>query len=120
MAVVPCGRPVVYEPYQLDFVTPGSWPSRARSRKQMRHSAKRRMYPRGRPHTAQRLCWRTSKRDPRRALAMLDFFATGVQSSSYVAWNGMPRSSRSLRPSSSVFAVVTMLISSPRSRSILS
>jgi hypothetical protein len=29
--------------YQLDLVTPGSWPSRARSRKQMRHNAKRRM-----------------------------------------------------------------------------
>jgi len=29
--------------YQLDFVTPGSWPSRARSRKQIRHIAKRRM-----------------------------------------------------------------------------
>ena len=29
--------------YQLDFVTPGSSPSSARSRKQMRHSAKRRM-----------------------------------------------------------------------------
>ena len=29
--------------YQLDFVTPGSSPSRARSRKQMRQSAKRRM-----------------------------------------------------------------------------
>jgi hypothetical protein len=29
--------------YQLDLVTPGSWPSRARSRKQMRHIAKRRM-----------------------------------------------------------------------------
>ena len=29
--------------YQLDLVTPGSSPSRARSRKQMRQSAKRRM-----------------------------------------------------------------------------
>jgi hypothetical protein len=38
-------RRLPFEPprYQLDFVTPGSWPSRARSRKQMRHSAKRRM-----------------------------------------------------------------------------
>ena len=29
--------------YQLDFVTPGSSPTSARSRKQMRQSAKRRM-----------------------------------------------------------------------------
>jgi len=29
--------------YQLDLVTPGSSPSRARSRKQIRHIAKRRM-----------------------------------------------------------------------------
>ena len=29
--------------YQLDLVTPGSWPRRARSRKQIRHRAKRRM-----------------------------------------------------------------------------
>ena len=29
--------------YQLDFVTPGSSPSRARSRKQIRHRANRRM-----------------------------------------------------------------------------
>src|SRR6266536_1377745 len=41
-------------PYQLDFVTPGSSPRRARSRKQMRHRAKRRMKARGRPHTVQR------------------------------------------------------------------
>ncbi len=33
----------VHRSYQLDFVTPGSSPTSARSRKQMRHRAKRRM-----------------------------------------------------------------------------
>jgi hypothetical protein len=62
--------------YQLDLVTPGSRPSRARSRKQMRHIAKRRMYPRGRPQIEQRLCCWTGNRAGRDALAILDFFAT--------------------------------------------
>ena len=36
-------RPWSVSCYQLDLVTPGSWPSRARSRKQIRHRANRRM-----------------------------------------------------------------------------
>src|SRR5438876_1606562 len=40
--------------YQLDFVTPGSSPTSARSRKQIRHRPNLRMYPRGRPQTWQR------------------------------------------------------------------
>ena len=43
MAAAPWRPSVCRELYQLDLVTPGSWPSRARSRKQMRHIAKRRM-----------------------------------------------------------------------------
>jgi hypothetical protein len=39
----PLSRGQVVPSYQLDLVTPGSRPSRARSRKQMRHIAKRRM-----------------------------------------------------------------------------
>jgi hypothetical protein len=62
--------------YQLDLVTPGSRPSRARSRKQMRHIAKRRIYPRGRPQIEQRLCCWTGNFAGRAALAILDFFAT--------------------------------------------
>ena len=62
--------------YQLDFVTPGSRPSGARSRKQMRHIAKRRMWPRGRPQIEQRLCCWTGKRAGRAALAIDDFLAT--------------------------------------------
>ena len=37
------GSEMFMDPYQLDLVTPGSAPSRARSRKQIRHSANRRM-----------------------------------------------------------------------------
>src|SRR5918995_2881811 len=66
--------------YQLDLVTPGSWPSRARSRKQIRHIAKRRMYARDRPHTWHRLCARTSKRGVRFDFAILDFLATWCSS----------------------------------------
>jgi hypothetical protein len=44
----------------------------------MRHIAKRRMYPRGRPQIEQRLCCWTGNRAGRDALAILDFFATLV------------------------------------------
>ena len=37
------GSEMFIGPYQLDFVTPGSSPRSARSRKQMRHRANRRM-----------------------------------------------------------------------------
>ena len=74
----PLSRGLLVPSYQLDLVTPGSSPSRARSRKQMRHIAKRRMYPRGRPQIEQRLCCWTGNRAGRDALAILDFFATLV------------------------------------------
>src|SRR6476661_3777811 len=105
--------------YQLDFVTPGSSPSRARSRKQMRHRANRRMYARERPHTKQRWYACTLCLGVRPALAIIDFLAMCLPPRAYEA-KGMPRSSRSFLDSSSVFAVVTMLISSPRRRSTLS
>src|SRR3989344_1045384 len=41
--------------YQLDFLTPGIFPSFASSRKQMRHNPKSRIYPRLRPHRKHRL-----------------------------------------------------------------
>src|SRR5574340_346723 len=41
--------------YQDDLVTPGIFPWRASSRKQMRQRPKRRRYPRGRPQMRQRL-----------------------------------------------------------------
>src|SRR5919106_1959490 len=61
--------------YQLDFVTPGSSPRSARSRKQMRHSANRRMKARGRPHTVQRWYACTLCFGLRPALAIIDFLA---------------------------------------------
>jgi hypothetical protein len=45
--------------YQLDFVTPGSWPSSAKVRKQMRQIWNLRINARGRPHLRQRLYLRT-------------------------------------------------------------
>jgi hypothetical protein len=45
--------------YQLDFVTPGIWPSSASFRKQIRHKPNFRMKPRGRPHRSQRFRCRT-------------------------------------------------------------
>lgn len=61
--------------YQLDLVTPGTLPSKANSRKHMRHSPKRRMYARGRPHFEQRL--RTCVLYFLRvSLAIIDFLAT--------------------------------------------
>src|SRR5258706_2130839 len=61
--------------YQLDLVTPGSSPWRARSRKQIRHSEKRRMNARGRPQTTQRWYPRTLNFGVRFALAIRDFLA---------------------------------------------
>src|ERR687886_391554 len=45
-----------YGHYQLDFVTPGSRPRSARSRKQIRHMPNRRIYARERPQSLHRLC----------------------------------------------------------------
>src|SRR2546430_11947849 len=61
--------------YQLDFVTPGSSPISARSRKQMRQRPNIRMYPRGRPQISQRWCPRTLNLGVRRDLRMRLFFA---------------------------------------------
>ena len=61
--------------YQLDFFTPGNWPFRANPRKQMRHSAKCRMYARGRPHTLQRFFARVLYFGSRFALTIIDVFA---------------------------------------------
>ncbi len=45
--------------YQLDLVTPGNLPSKAKVRKQMRHIWNRRIYARPRPQMRQRLYART-------------------------------------------------------------
>jgi hypothetical protein len=61
--------------YQLDLVTPGTWPSSASFRKQMRHMPKSRMKPRGRPQRRQRLRLRTGYRGVRAALTIIDTLA---------------------------------------------
>jgi hypothetical protein len=61
--------------YQLDFVTPGSLPVFASSRKQIRQTPNFRMYARGRPHSLHRLRCRTSNFGVRIDLAIWDFFA---------------------------------------------
>jgi len=49
-------RPLLY---QLDFTTPGIWPSSASFRKQIRQRPNFRMKARGRPHRSQRFLCRT-------------------------------------------------------------
>jgi len=64
-----------FRDYQLDFVTPGSSPRNARSRKQMRHRPNLRIYARGRPQTLQRLCCCTLNRGLRCAFTIIEIFA---------------------------------------------
>src|SRR5262249_61626533 len=61
--------------YQLDLTTPGISPRRAKPRKQIRHMANFRRYPRALPHTRQRLYKRTANFGVLFALLMSDFFA---------------------------------------------
>src|SRR5512147_252667 len=62
-------------PYQLDLMTPVTSPRSARLRKQMRHIWNLRRYARGRPHTGQRLYWRTENFSLRVACAIFESFA---------------------------------------------
>src|SRR5712691_7081474 len=66
--------------YQLDFVTPGSSPMRARSRKQIRQRPNFRMKPRGRPQTWHRLWLCTLCRGGRRDFRMRLFLAISYPS----------------------------------------
>jgi len=52
--------PIVYSLTHEALVMPGMKPRCAFSRKQIRHMANLRRYPRGRPQTRQRLCPRTA------------------------------------------------------------
>ena len=61
--------------YQLDFVTPGSRPRWAVSRKQMRHSPNFLMYARARPQTWQRFTFRTENFGLRAARTIMLTFA---------------------------------------------
>lgn len=80
----------------------------------MRHMLNFRMYARGRPHSGQRLRYRTLNFSFRLTIWLA--LATG---SSYFL-KGIPRLFSSARPSSSVLAEVTMVMFKPLIFSILS
>lgn len=61
--------------YQDDFVTPGSCPTRASWRKQIRHIPNLRMNALGRPQSRQRLCCCTRNFGGRWDFTILDTFA---------------------------------------------
>jgi hypothetical protein len=65
-----------FKNYQLDFTTPGSLPSDAKTLKQIRQSPNFLKYPRGRPQIGQRLYSRTLNLGFRIALFRSAFFAT--------------------------------------------
>ena len=113
--------------YQLDFRTPGMFPQSAFSRKQIRHMPNRRMYPRARPQIPHRVYPRTANFGVRFCFAIHDFFATapsllcssrhtGLQPAyaDSARCNGSPMPSRKAAASSSVWAVVTIVMSIPR------
>ena len=95
---------------------PGMRPSAANVRKQMRHMPNFLIYARGLPQIRHRLWNRTLNLGVRFQRSIADFFAKIL----YLFLNGMPSCASSERPSSSVFAVVTMETSRPRSLSIWS
>ncbi len=82
----------------------------------MRHKPKYRIYARGRPQIWQRFFLRDENFGSRFDRTTCEIFAIYVRSFA----NGMPIISSNRRPSSSVLAVVTMLICIPRMRSTLS
>ena len=91
---------------------PGTTPSWARSRRQIRQSPNFRYTARGRPQRLQREYCRVLNFCGRAALAMRLFLA---KLSSYASdRNGRPSSRRSASASSSVEAVVVIVTSSPR------
>jgi hypothetical protein len=108
-------------PYQLDLTTPGIMPSLANSRKQIRHSRNRRMYPLGRPQREQRLRTRVGYlRLVSRTIILVFATSPPYLTTTSRPLNGMPKSRSKWKPPSSVWAVVTMVISIPRILSILS
>jgi hypothetical protein len=96
---------------------PGIAPSWASSRRQIRQSPKRRYTALGRPQRLQRLYRRVLYFCGRAAFAIKLFFAIYAPS---VSLKGRPSSRRSSKPSSSVFALVVIATSSPRTASMSS
>ena len=106
-------------PYQLDFVTPGSFPWLASMRKQIRHNLNFLMYPLRRPHTLHRFVLRVMYFCVRSDFSIAAFLAIVPLRSAYFR-NGMPRRASRLRASWSVLAVVTTAMFMPLTFSILS
>jgi hypothetical protein len=77
-----------------------------------------RKYPRGRPHTLQRLWRRTPNFGTRRDFMIMLVFATLYLLAADC--NGSPMATKNSAASSSVFAVVTIVMSIPRALSTLS
>jgi hypothetical protein len=92
------------------------------SRKQMRHSPKRRYTARARPQRRHRVYARTLNLGFRCCFWINAFFAMYYPSlwRSLSRRNGKPSAVSSARPSSSVVAVVTIVMSMPRTVSMLS
>src|SRR5664279_6274206 len=95
--------------YQEDFVTPGSSPAWAISRRQIRHSPNLRYTECGRPQRWQRVYPRTANFGLAAALLTSAFFAI-AQLLPVLSLKGKPSALSSARPSSSVLAVVTTVM----------
>src|SRR5512140_1433548 len=74
--------------YQLDLMTPVISPCSARLRKQRRHIWNLRRNARGRPHSGQRLYWRTGNFSFRFACAIFESFAMVLSSTCGTACRG--------------------------------
>src|SRR3972149_8005993 len=112
--------PPQQNPYQLAFNTPGSSPAKARCRKQIRQSWNLRMKARGRPQILHRLCFCALYFGSLRDFCTLESLAKKDLHRVHCRGKGIPSSSKSLRASWSLLAVVTILTSMPRTLSILS
>src|SRR5215831_14338199 len=82
--------------YQLDFTTPGISPRKAKLRKQIRHMANLRRYPRDLPHTRQRRYRRTANFGVLFDLLIRDFFAILLSFRSSLAPEGHPEEPQQL------------------------
>ena len=106
--------------YQLDLVTPGSIPCEARLRKHIRQIPNFLKNPLGLPHIGHLLYALTLNLGSLIPFILRAFFANSSSLFKNQSLNGMPNSLRSSFPSSSVCAVVTIVILRPLILSILS
>ena len=106
--------------YQLAFFTPGISPLYASSRKQIRQIPYFFNTECGRPQILQRVYALVENLGLRCCLIFIDVLAMNLLSSHYYFAKGIPNCVSSSRASSSVFAVVTKIMSMPLTLSILS